>query len=134
MSVPSVIEKAKSLRFAREECQVETEFTMNTPGQANGILRLWVNGTLYIEKLNLQMRGPTPTTISSQGLATYSTRQFYRAQVFVQSGGGNMWWDRIAVGNTRINLVGQTPSGDIIAPTAPTLNSVTNGTLSWTKT
>jgi hypothetical protein len=103
--------------------QVETEFKLNTPGLSDGLLRMWVNGVLKIEALNLQFRGPTPTSISSQGLLVPSTTQFDKAQIFVQCGLGNMWWDRVAVGNTRIGPT-QPASTDSTPPARPTLNLI----------
>ena len=102
--------------------QVETEFQYNTPGQANGLVRLWVNGVLYIERLNLQLIGPTPTSTCCGGLFNPSTATFVETQIFVQCGIGNMWWDRFAVGNTRIGAA--TASVDTTAPATPTNFSV----------
>ena len=111
--------------------QVETEWKMNTPGQAGGLVRLWVNGTLYIERLNLQMRGPTPSSINSQGLSNPSTTKFSEAQIFVQCGIGNMWWDRVAVGNARIGPASAVIDNvDPFVPEFLTTNPATK-TISW---
>ena len=89
--------------------QVELEIKLNTPGIADGLVRLWVNGTLYIERLNLELVGPTPTSINSQGILNSSDYKYDTIQYFVQAGLGNKWFDRFAVGNTRIGLAtGQT--------------------------
>jgi hypothetical protein len=100
--------------------QVEVECLLNTPGQANGLVRMWVNGVLYVERLNLQLRGPTPTSINSQGLLNSSTYRFNQAQIFVQNGLGSIYYDRFAVGNTRIGLASGQTSSDTTAPTIPT--------------
>jgi hypothetical protein len=100
--------------------QVELECLLNTPGQANGLLRLWVNGVLRIERLNLQLRGPTPTSINGQGILTGSTYRFDTAQIFVQNGLGNKYYDRFAVGNTRIGLATSQTSSDTTPPNIPT--------------
>ena len=102
--------------------QVELEIKLNTPGVADGLVRLWVNGTLYIERLNLQLRGPTPTSINSQGLLNASTYKYDTIQYFVQAGLGNKWFDRIAVGNTRIGPT--SASADSTPPARPTLNPI----------
>jgi hypothetical protein len=99
--------------------QVEVECLLNTPGQANGLVRMWVNGVLYIERLNLQLRGPTPTSINSQGLLNKSTHRFDQAQIFVQNGLGSIYYDRFAVGNTRIGLVSGQTSSDTTPPATP---------------
>jgi hypothetical protein len=100
--------------------QVETEFKYNTPGQSDGLIRLWVNGVLKIERLNLQLRGPTPTSVNSQGLLSPSTSKFTETHIFVQCGLGNMWWDRVAVGDTRIGLATGQTSSDTAPPNIPT--------------
>jgi hypothetical protein len=102
--------------------QVETEFQYNTPGQSDGLIRLWVNGVLKIERLNLQLRGPTPTSVNGQGLPNPSNAKFTRTQIFVQCGLGNMWWDRVAVGTTRIGPT--SASADSTPPARPTLNPI----------
>lgn len=98
--------------------QVELEVKMNTPGVADGLLRLWVDDTLYIEWLDLELRGPLPTSMSVINTFTPSTYQFNMAQIYAQCGdGGSMYWDRVAAGDTRIGLVGAT---DTVPPTTPT--------------
>lgn len=99
--------------------QVEVECLLNTPGQANGLVRMWVNGVLYVERLNLQLRGPTPTSVNSQGLTNSSTYRFDSAQIFVQNGNGSKYYDRFAVGNTRIGLTTGQTSSDTAPPTIP---------------
>jgi hypothetical protein len=99
--------------------QVEIEVKFNTPEVSDGLVRLWVNGVLYIERLNLQLRGPTPTSVNAQGLTNSSNYLFDTAQIFVQCGKGNVWYDRFAVGNTRIGPV--SVGGDITPPARPTL-------------
>lgn len=107
--------------------QVETEWRMNTPGQANGLVRLWVNGILYIEKLNLELRGPTSTSVPAA-----STAKFSNAQIFVQCGIGNMYWDRMAVGTTRFGLIGGTPPPvDTVPPSVPSGLAINGNVLTW---
>ena len=100
--------------------QVEIEIKLNTPGVSDGLVRLWVDGTLYIERTNLQLRGPTPTSVNSQGLINSSTYNFNTAQYFVQCGLGSLYLDRLAVGNTRIGLTTGQTSSDTTAPNIPT--------------
>ena len=100
--------------------QVEVEVQLNTPGQSNGLMRMWINGTLRIEKLSQQFRGPTSTSINSQGLLVPSTTRFDTAQIYVQSGLGSIYYDRFAVGSTRIGLTTGQTSSDTTPPTIPT--------------
>ncbi len=100
--------------------QVEVEWKLNTPGQRDGHMRMWINGTLRIEKLSQEFRGPTPTSINSQGLLVPSTTRFDVAQIYVQSGLGSIYYDRFAVGNTRIGLVTGQTSSDTTPPSIPT--------------
>ena len=99
--------------------QIESEFTMNTPGQSNGIHRIWINGVLVMEELNQQQRGPTPTSVNGQGLITRSTRQFDAIQLIIKRGQGSMFFDRIAVGNTRIGMTSGGTPPDTQSPSVP---------------
>jgi hypothetical protein len=105
--------------------QVELEFKLNTPGVADGLIRAWVNGTLYIERLNLQLRGPTPTSINSQGILNSSEYKVDTFQWFIQCGLGVKYMDRMAVGNTRIGPApSRSASSDSTPPARPTLNPI----------
>ena len=99
--------------------QVEMEWTLNTPGQANGLVRLWVNGVLRIENMNRQYIGPTPTSRGPHGLLNPSTLLIRTGQVYIQSGLGVLYYDRIAVGDTRIGLATSQPSSDTTPPITP---------------
>lgn len=108
--------------------QVEVEVQLNTPGAANGILRLWVDEVLYITRTNVEFRGPTPTSVC--GLANNppyscpSTMQLGSFRIFIQGGSGVRYYDRVAVGNTRIGPVGSVPSVDTTPPSPPTTFTV----------
>ena len=101
--------------------QIEFEWKLNTPGQPDGLMRLWVDGVLRIERLNRQWVGPTPT---STGLhhnnVTPSTLTTDSIQLYMQCGLGTMYYDRIAVGNTRIGPTNsKATSVDSTAPASP---------------
>lgn len=67
---------------------------MNTVGQSNGLLRLYVNGQLTLESLNRMWRDSTSSRIDT-------------IRLFVQAGLGQVYYDRMTVGNTQISsLVG----------------------------
>lgn len=100
--------------------QLELEYKFNTPGQANGHVRFWVNGVLRIEHLNHEYIGPTPDSIGPHGLANPSTVTISDAQIYVQSGLGSIYYDRFAVGNTRIGPTqSKSTSVDSTPPTSP---------------
>ena len=100
--------------------QLEVEWKLNTPGQANGLLRFWINGALKVEVLNKEMRGPTPTSVNpTTGAPMPSTGQITNTQIYVQCGAGNVWYDRFAVGNTRIGLATSQTSSDTAPPVIP---------------
>lgn len=83
--------------------QVEFEWKLNTPGQADGLLRVWIDGVQRIEVLNREWRGPTTTSVHPiYGNPTRSDATITNTQIYVQCGEGNVWYDRFAVGNTRI--------------------------------
>lgn len=115
--------------------QVELEWKFNTPGQSDGLIRVWINGVLRIEMLNRQLRGPTTTSVGAGGQVAPSTTRFNVAHIFIQCGLGNMYFDRFAVGNTRIGLVTGTtpPPPDTITPLPPTnlTGNAATSTLTW---
>ena len=100
--------------------QIEFELKLNTPGQANGETRMWVNGVLRIDQRNRQYIGPTPESRGVYGILTPSTLRLSNAQIFVQSGLGNIYYDRFAVGDTRIGPTqSKSTSADSTPPASP---------------
>ena len=98
--------------------QIEFEWKLNTPGQSNGLIRLWINGVLRAEQLNKAYIGPTSTSKSPSGLPTPSTYLIRTAQIYIQAGLGSLYYDRFAVGDGRIGT--STTSSDTTSPTTPT--------------
>lgn len=98
---------------------VEVEFKLNTPGVADGILRIWINNILRAERLNGEFKGPTPTSTNPSGAPAYSTGTLSNTHIYLQSGAGEMYYDRFAVGSTRIGPVGG-GAGDTTPPATPT--------------
>ena len=86
---------------------LETQEQMNTPGVANGISRAWADGVLILNKTDVKFR------------QTGDTFQFVSNRFYRQTGLGSMWFDRFAVGDTRIGCVGTPPSGDTTPPATP---------------
>jgi hypothetical protein len=83
---------------------IETQETLSTPGGSDGISRLWVDGVQYINVTNLQSRASGNTSL-------FNNKRLYR-----QIGTGNIWFDRLAVGDTRIGCLaggGSTSGGGL---------------------
>jgi len=93
------------------EC-VETQITMNTPGVANGILRIWVDGALRGEWLNRNFR------------PAGSNDAFTLFRLYAQHGVGTRWFDDIAAADTRIGCSGTASNP---TPTAGTPPAAPNG-------
>ena len=102
--------------------EVEFEVFMNTPGQSNGGLRIWVNGVLRAQSLNRKWVADTPTGVCGSSNIWHPSNWFTtEVQIYLQSGVGTVDYDRVAVGNTRIGAVGGTPPPlDTTPPTPPT--------------
>ena len=85
---------------------IETREKMNTPGVADGILQSWVDGVLVLN-------------LTRQFRAVGESTQWSRTGIFRQTGRGSIWWDRMAVGNTRIGCLGATSASDTAPPAPP---------------
>ena len=103
--------------------QIEFEWKLNTPGRADGLLRFWIDGVLRIEALNKEWRGPFPDSFHPIYGPTYNTKStatITNTQIYVQCGVGNVWYDRFAVGNTRIGpTMSTSTSADSTPPASP---------------
>ncbi len=91
---------------------IETETTMNSPGSANAVLQLWVNGTLTIHYTNFRLRGSAD--IGQNGNSSLS--KINSIQIYKQYGTGSAYLDDFAVGTTRIGCGG---SADTTPPETP---------------
>ena len=100
--------------------EIEVEYRLNDPGVANGFMRMWINGTLRIEHLNHEYIGPTPTSVGPHGLSNPSTVRIRTAQIYMQCALGVKYYDRFAVGDTRIGPTQSKPkSADSTPPASP---------------
>lgn len=93
---------------------IETYKGMNTVGVADGVATVWLDGVVVIHRTNLLWRNGTS---DSGSLWT-------EFEIFRQGGKGNIWWDDVAVGDTRIGAGGAfvydpTPPAPIIMPGIP---------------
>lgn len=89
---------------------VETHIKENTPNVANGLIEFWVNGSQVLYAPN-QMFMQTGINATDEKL-TLST-------LYVQLGYGYLYWDDIAVGNTKIGC-----GGSQLADSSPPLSPV----------
>lgn len=88
---------------------IETELVRSSPGVADGIGRIWINGTLTLEYTNI------PMARSDEGNSAFYTITYYD-----QAGYGTRYIDDIAVGDTRIGCSGNSTAGGETPPPAPT--------------
>lgn len=101
---------------------IETHEKMNTPGVANGIAEAWVDGVRLNGASNVMWR---PAGIYTQWISSTIIRQ---------EGTGNIWYDRVATGDSRIGCLGSPPPPDTTPPSTPVLSSSvsnTTVTLTW---
>lgn len=105
---------------------LETRVTLNTPGVANGIVQAWVDGVQRINRTDLMMRNATEVLIngtpSNANFNGPSSRMQY-SRMYRQHGNGVIYFDELAVGNTRIGCLGA--QTDTTPPASPS-NFVAN--------
>lgn len=87
---------------------IEEHVKLNTPGVADGVLELWVDG--------VQTHGYYTELWKSS--TTTSTMKWDSWQIIRQSGSGISYIDEFAIGTTRIGCSGN-PSADTTPPVAP---------------
>jgi len=85
---------------------VETQMTASGANLSNGLARLWVDGTLVLEYLNM----PTTNVPTTYDFIT----------LYTQMGNGTRYVDDQAVGDTRIGCGGSGSGGDTTPPAVPT--------------
>ena len=102
--------------------QVEFEIQLNTPGSSNGAIRMWVNGDLRVEQTGKAYIGPTNSSIGQSGQLNPANLTFNDQTIYIQSGLGVVYFDRVAVGDTRIGTTtggGAGGTTDITPPSTP---------------
>ena len=88
---------------------IETMEQLNTPGVANGIVRAWVDGVQVMNATDVIYRQAGDNSL------------FQNHRLFRQTGVGSIWYDHVAVGDTRIGCSGSsTTTGDTTPPASPT--------------
>lgn len=65
---------------------------LNTPGADDGVVRLWVNGVLKLERRNLDIRESTDYGMGRFILSSYATD--------ASGSDGTQWWDNIVLSNS----------------------------------
>lgn len=99
---------SKAIILGTTQC-IEWELDRGSPGGADGVVRVWIDGTLTVEYTNLRIAK------STEGGTAWNNVTYYS-----QGGYGTRYIDDLVVGNTRIGC-GVTPSsGDTTAPNTPT--------------
>jgi len=78
---------------------VEMQFTMNTPGFANGIIRIWQDSVLRGEWLAGNFR------------ESGNTSQFDFVRFYAQHGIGTRWFDELVIADARVGCIGGGGSG-----------------------
>jgi hypothetical protein len=104
---------------------IETHLKMNTPGVANGVIEMWVDGVQtmnYVRRFRGSLvNGPG----GNSSLTTFGNIRFYR-----QAGIGTKYIDLFSVGPTRIGCNGSPPPAPAPEPApAPTPTPIPNSTI-----
>lgn len=90
----------------------------NPAGTPNGTLQTWMNGVQTHLSTNVQWRGPGNNSVGWGQIRLY--RQSGGPQQLGAGQTAHIWFDRIAVGSTRIGCIGSNPEGDQTPPATPT--------------
>jgi hypothetical protein len=99
--------------------EIEWQWIMNTPGQANGSMAAWLGTTQVFSQTGREYRGPNPGTVASDGLNNGSNNHVNNVRLYAQFGQGTIYLDRVATGNTRIGTTGQSPPLTLSPSTQP---------------
>jgi len=95
---------------------VETRIKLNTVGSADGVIEAYKNGVLVMNHTGIVMR--------TAGTSTETVRFIFN-RMYRQYGQGDINYDRLAFGNTRIGPIGGEPPPTPTVPSAPTGLAVT---------
>jgi hypothetical protein len=90
---------------------VETHIKMSSPGISNGIIEAWIDGGQVIARYDLPMRDASANGKNSP------TAKFTFNRLYVQYGGGDLYYDNLAVGDQRIGCSGIPPQST--SPNSP---------------
>lgn len=96
---------------------IEEHVKLNTPGSADGVLEVWVDGTQTLGYYNRTFRGTVPNGGGVDGNS--SNMVFTYLEIYKQLGDGLMYYDQFAAGNTRIGCGGSAVSTNDTTPPAP---------------
>lgn len=98
---------------------VEEHVKLNTPGLADGMLEVWIDGTQTLGYYKRTFRG---TAVNGPN-GNSSTMAFNNLVIYKQIGDGLMYYDQFAAGNTRIGCGGSVQA-DTTPPASPAMLSV----------
>ncbi len=85
---------------------IEAQATMSTKGGSDGILRLWIDGRLEIERTSVPIVPSWHTGLM----------HFMNVTEYAQAGYGTRYMDNLVIGDTRIGCSGSPPPGDTTPP------------------
>ena len=94
---------------------IETRIKHNSVGEADGLVEAYKNGVRFMYYPGLEIRKVSQGTED----AHFEQNRMYR-----QDGAGNINYDRVAFGDTRIGCLGSIPSSDSTPPAPPSGLSV----------
>lgn len=92
---------------------IETHIKMSSPGVSNGIIEAWIDSNQIIARYDLPMRDATTSGQNSPNA------KFNYNRLYVQYGEGDLYYDKLAVGNQRIGCSGELPKSETPAQTVP---------------
>lgn len=92
---------------------IETHIKMSSPGVSDGIIEAWIDSNQIIARYDLPMRDATTSGQNSP------TAKFNYNRLFVQYGEGDLYYDKLAVGNQRIGCSGELPKSETPAQPVP---------------
>lgn len=98
--------------------QVEWEVQLNEPGMNNGYIKCWVNNRQVLDQ-NVVFVGLPGSYGACNWIRQEENTAFEFLEVFVQSGMGTIYYDRIAAGDSKIGLVDGTGKDTVLSVNVP---------------
>jgi hypothetical protein len=76
--------------------KIKLHVRLNRPGESDGVVRLWINDELKVDRHDVDIRQNTSYGINKLNLSSYSTQAGVSA--------GNQWWDSFVLSQTDPDL------------------------------
>jgi hypothetical protein len=111
---------------------IETHLKMNTPDVSNGVIEIFITpvggATVQTHGWYAQkFRGPNANGTNGNS----SNAQFMELKLYRQAGVGTMWYDNVAVGDTRIGCGGSAPPQPPGVPSGITVTKLMQRIWPW---